>query len=455
MANKQKKPKTTNSKPAGKRALLIAIGAAILVIALYPLHKRFFPDAHRQALLKTIAEVNLSGMEPQVVSKIQQLREEVNKNPDSADAWGKLAMNLDAADLKSESIAVYQEAALLNPSDFRWPYFCAISLSQMGSDDSLPWFERAFTARPDYVPLIINYADALFQHGKIDQAAEKYQQALRYKPTSAHAFFGLAQISFSRADMPAARPMLQKAVESDPSFGEAYNLLASVCRGMGDASCAEKASASAKELPAKTRLSDPVYSQVGEEGVSSIWHRARGSEYLKQKQYDPAIREFQEAIRIRSDVQTHEDLAQALSAGGRPAAAVDQFQQIVLQHPTARNYFGLGLAYAKMGSYDQAEEFLRKAIEQKPDFAEAYFNLAVACAKTGRLQKAIGNLQQAVGINPNYTEAHYRLALAYREAGDQKSAIQESVIVMKLNPSAGKQLQQLFEQAQSSHLQAN
>ena len=425
------------------------VAVVLLIAGVLLMRNRLVTNPQQKGVLAGLSQLNFSGMEPQVVSKIQKLRQDVHDNPESADAWGKLAMNLDAAGLEKETIPVYEEAATLNPNDFRWPYFSAITLSEQGSDETLSMFERAYKIKPDYVPLILKYANTLFQYGKIDQASQKYDEAIKYDPNSAHAFFGLAQISFSKGDMQTARAMSQKAFEKDPSFGEAYNLLASVCRRMSDANCVEEATAAAKVLPTKSELSDPIYAQIGAEGESSIWHRARGSEYLKQKNYDAAIREFQEAIRIRSDVQTHEDLAQALSAGGKFSEAVDQYQQIVQQHPTARNYFGLALAYAKMGSYDQAQHFFQKAIEENPDFAEAYFNLAVAYAKTGRLPETIESLQQAVRINPDYTEAHYHLALAYLQANNRKLALEEGKIVMKLNPNAGKQLETLMEESKA------
>ena len=46
-----------------------------------------------------IDKIDLKGMEPQVAEKIERLRAEMKSNPKSAAAWGKLAMNLDAADL--------------------------------------------------------------------------------------------------------------------------------------------------------------------------------------------------------------------------------------------------------------------------------------------------------------------------------------------------------------------
>jgi tetratricopeptide (TPR) repeat protein len=420
---------------------------SVLAVSAFLIFNHSVKYSHQKAVLGNLEKLDLTGMEPQVAGKIQKMLNAVSEHPDSAEAWGKLAMNLDASDFNKESIIAYQEAAALDPTDFRWPYFCAISLSQAGSDESIQWFERAYKIKPDYVPLIINYGDVLFQHGKIDPAAEKYQEAIRYDAKTAHSYFGLAQIAFARGDLKMAHDQSQKAFESDSSFGEAYNLLATVCRRMNDANCAAQATAAAERLPKKSPLIDPVYAEVGAEGESSLWHRSRGSEYMKQKSYDTAIAEFQKALQIRSDVQTREDLAQALSAAGKYSEAMKQYESIVRDHPTAQNYFGLALACARMGSFDRAAEFFHKATDQDPNFAEAYFNLAVAYAKRGQLKETIESLQQAVRANPDYTEAHYHLALAYLQARDQKAALEEYRIVMKQNPSAGKQLESFFQQS--------
>src|SRR5262249_8180436 len=216
MPRKKERTKSNNYLP-WIGIILLAVLFAVLLLA----YKNPRPN-HR---LANLSNINFSGMEPPVVAKIQQLREGVQKHADSADAWGKLAMNLDAADLQKDAIAAYQQAAALNSSDFRWPYFCAIALSQSDPRQSVDWFERAYRTKPDYVPLIINYGDALFQQGKADQAAEKYKEAIQRDPKAAHADFGLAQIAFSKGDLQTARQYLQLAVASEPGYAEAYNLL--------------------------------------------------------------------------------------------------------------------------------------------------------------------------------------------------------------------------------------
>ena len=444
--------------PLGRRRylarILVPLIVAILAIAAFAGRRFLFPNTEREALLASLSTVDLSGMEPQVAAKIQSLQEDVRRNPDSVAAWRKLAVKLDAHDLKKEAVPLYQKAASLDSSDFRSPYFCAILLAQIGSSEALEWFERAYKIRPDYVPLLVNYGDALFHLDRTNQAIEKYGQALRLDPNRSRAYFGLAQISFSQGDMQATRINVLKALESDPSNGEAYGLLVSVCRRLNDEDCAARASAMGKRFSEKTLLSDPVYAELVAEGESSLWYRFRGSEYLKKRLYDAAVREFQTALKLRPDAQSHEDLAAALSSAGKLQEAAQQYRHAVAAHPTARNYFGLALMHAKMGRYPEAEELFRKAIERKPDFAEAYFNLAVVFAKMGRPSATIEALKEAIRIKADYVEAHYHLGLVYLAANDRAGLMKEYKILTTLDQNAAEQLRNLIDQKKASNITA-
>ena len=61
----------------------------------------------------------------------------------------------------------------------------------------------------------------------------------------------------------------------------------------------------------------------------------------------------------------------------RALAAVAQAVVYAPKDPVARNY--LGVAAGRNRWFDAAEAELRRAIELKPDYADAHFNLAVFC----------------------------------------------------------------------------
>lgn len=437
----QPQPIATTPKSSPRWVFAAIIVAGFAIAAFFVL--RFYQDLDKRKILSSLSQLNLKGTEPQVATKIKNLEEDVKKHPRSSAAWGKLAMNLDVHDFQNEAIPIYKEAVALDPSDFRWPYFIAVLLAKNGDAQSLDWFERARKIKPDYVPMLVNYGNSLFQFNKNDQAAERYKQALSYDPKCAQALFGVARIDFAQGNLEASSKNLKQALEINPKYSEASNLLMTVCNRLKSSDCVVGLVINS---PYKTELTDPVYAELTAEGESSLWYRSRGSEYFRKGIYDKAIVEFEKALQLREDAQTHEDLAQALSSNERFTEAADHYLAAINTHPVPNNYFRLGLVFAKSAQYDQAEQNLKKAVQLKPDFAEAYLNLAVVYAKSHRLSEAMDNLKQAIYYKPNYVEAHFYLGQTYLAAGDNSAADQEYQILSKLDPNAAQRFQALMKQ---------
>lgn len=447
MSKKKKQPPPTQ-KPLAKPArsssrFTFAFIIIVLVLVAAFFAQRLYRNSQKETIFSSLSQLNLTGTEPQVVTKIRNLEEQVKKDPRSAAAWGKLAMNLDVHDFTDDAIPIYKEAATLDSSDFRWPYFISVLLAKKGDKESINWFERAVKIKSDYVPMLLNYANALFQFNRNDLAVEKYRQALHYDPKSAQALFGLARIEFAQGKLDDSYKNLKQALQNNPSYSEAHNLLTIVCKRLKRSDCGPTVPTQATQ---KSEMIDPVYSELAAEGESSLWYRYRGNEYFKKGDYDKAIAEFEKALQLKQDAQTHEDLAQALSSNGRFAEAAEHYHAALNTHPIPGNYFQLGLVFAKTAQYDQAEKNFRKAIELKPDFPEAYFNLAVVYAKSQHLLEAVNNLKLAIHFKPDYVEAHFYLAEAYLAAGDKASANQEYEILTKLDSNTAQRLRGLIQQ---------
>ena len=77
-----------------------------------------------------------------------------------------------------------------------------------------------------------------------------------------------------------------------------------------------------------------------EQGEEAITHFNQGKAYFNNKQFQNAIAEYNEAIRLKPDA--------------------------------ANSYFSLGQAYVDLGQYEQAMTNFNEAIRLKPDFADAY-----------------------------------------------------------------------------------
>ena len=84
----------------------------------------------------------------------------------------------------------------------------------------------------------------------------------------------------------------------------------------------------------------------------------------------------------------------------------------------------LGLAYQARGDLSKAEEYHRRAIGKKPDYAEARNNLGIVLAERKAWDEAIREFE-AAAANVMYTtpeRAYFNLGEAYRAKGDPASA---------------------------------
>jgi tetratricopeptide (TPR) repeat protein len=73
----------------------------------------------------------------------------------------------------------------------------------------------------------------------------------------------------------------------------------------------------------------------------------------------------------------------------------------------------MGVALTDLGRIDEAIAAYGKALEQKPDYAEAFNNIGVVLASRGRAREAAEQFRKALAIRPDYADArkNYQRAL--------------------------------------------
>jgi serine/threonine-protein kinase len=116
-------------------------------------------------------------------------------------------------------------------------------------------------------------------------------------------------------------------------------------------------------------------------------------------------------------------LSMALTRAGRPAQAEEVLQELASQQPAnLAAHFFLGGSLSAQEKYGEAAAAYRKAIDLKPDFAEAYSNLGRALDELRKYDDAAAALRKAIDLKPDLVSAHVNLGVApqgqknYREA---------------------------------------
>ncbi len=97
----------------------------------------------------------------------------------------------------------------------------------------------------------------------------------------------------------------------------------------------------------------------------------------------------------------------------------------------------LGLAYQSRGDLGKAEEYMRKAIRKKPDYAEAHNNLGFLLSLQGRSEEAIREYEKAVAnvLYPTPEYGYYNMGKEYVRLKDLGKAGEMYRRAIGLNPS--------------------
>lgn len=149
-----------------------------------------------------------------------------------------------------------------------------------------------------------------------------------------------------------------------------------------------------------------------------------GMEAMKANNFEAAVTAFEKAATL--DANQHVIFGQLADAYGalsktktgeeKNAASqksLENFQKaIALKPDDAAYYNNYGLALARAGKFDDAQQNLNKAAELDPPGAGRYFyNLGALLVNAGQNEPAGTAFKKAIEADPNYADAHYQLGI--------------------------------------------
>jgi tetratricopeptide (TPR) repeat protein len=108
---------------------------------------------------------------------------------------------------------------------------------------------------------------------------------------------------------------------------------------------------------------------------------------------------------------------------------------IELKPDDAEAQFTLAVALTKRGQDDLAIPHFQRAVELVPDDAEAHNDLSAALRRRGQVDQAIAQSEKAIAIQPNFAEAHLNLGLALAASGKMDSAIGQYQKALAIRPN--------------------
>ncbi|MDR3569057.1 MAG: tetratricopeptide repeat protein [Syntrophobacteraceae bacterium] len=228
-----------------------------------------------------------------------------------------------------------------------------------------------------------------FQMGHEEEAQATMERAVRLKPDSVDAAYGLATLHLARKRYGQALAMMRRVIALKPDHGKAYHGIARILKDRGD--------------PAG------------------------------------ALDALKEALKINpQDIDVLTDLGNTLKELNRlPEASLCHEQALRLAPENHKVLNNLGVVRFLGYDPEGAETFYRAALAVRPDFPEALSNLATIRRLQGDLDTSISCCQKALALRPDYPEAFNNLGNALKDGGRPGDAVAAYEKAVGLKPEDG------------------
>ena len=388
--------------------------------------------------------------EKRLLNAVKTAQKAVRNAPDDADAWGQLGHVYLSHRWEVPAIACYRRANTLAPDEFKWLYFLGRLMTRRQPKEAVKYLNRALTLDPAYAPAHLYLASAFRTLGKLDDARQHLEIAKDLQPDNPFSELWLGEIALAQRQMKLARTHLENALRLNPSQSEAHALMAQIATVLGDKETAKKHAQAARQPTRHSQLSDPLWWDVLQAGVTAPLHAERGRRYMADGNYVDAVAEFKVLIsRTQKDIDVWLDYGVSLHHIERynDALAALKHAQMLLRtdedvqkkkkpheiaYLQAQTYNHIAQIYYETGQTDAAILTGQKAVQlfhngvgdaQLPDktgdsayttfLANVYANLAMAYEDIGQLEQAIAQYQKALQLMPKRGALHRDIAGVY------------------------------------------
>jgi tetratricopeptide (TPR) repeat protein len=223
---------------------------------------------------------------------------------------------------------------------------------------------------------------------------------------------GLAQVS--RDDYARAVPYFEKAVETDPTYAEAWYQAGYSYGALEKHTDALKASKQAAKLR-------PEWAAA---------HVNIGASSYALGQYKEAVDAYRQAIRLEDgSAETQYSLGAALGKLTRTDEEILAYRRAIALKPDHANALEkLGLALFKQKRYAEAAIVFDSLKIYRPD-SKTYNNLGESLLEAGKVEESVEPFNTALGYNQDFDKARYNLGRAYLKLDKRDLALTQYEIL--------------------------
>jgi tetratricopeptide (TPR) repeat protein len=301
--------------------------------------------------------------------------------------------------------------------------------------------KRALSIEPNKLKLNFYLGYLLLQNGGTERMADAgaaFERELKLNPNDFYSWFFSGVVASSENDHQKAIPVLLKAVEINPSNGEAFLYLAQSQIEVNELAAAEKNLRRAIELEAKG----------GKNTQSRRTHFMLGRLLLRTGKKEEGQKELEIAGKLQQESldSSRSELSRTLGTTGESSGldpigdkSVNSNVQVKLEPEriaqlkklntflvdvTAQAFNNLGVIAAQSSRMEESLERFVSAGQWKPDFPGLDRNLGIIAFRTGQFDRAVTALSRVAKINPKDELARQMLGTSYYFTKDYRRAVE-------------------------------
>lgn len=390
-----------------------------------------------------VIAATLAQEKDQALGLMKRLVEVYSREAEAHRAYAELALRLEDY---PAALAAVDRALKLEPSHPQARLVQAQVLTAQGHvDQALAGIKAALDGAPDNAELRLAYARLLVQASRYDEAKVQFESLLKLLPNDATLLYTLALINLEQRRYEAATVTLERLLKTGERTDEAHYYLGRVAEEQGNLTQAvmwyRKIDQGLYVIEAHSRVA-AIYAKQGDlnEARAYLQRLRSGAQdevavglYIAEGQVLQDVGQYRTAISVYDQALTEypkdSDLLYARALAAEKINRLDlleaDLRSILADDPdntTALNALGYTLA-DRTPRLDEAYDYIRRAYKTRPDDPAVMDSMGWVLFRKGQYQDAENYLRRALSILPDGEIAGHLSEVVWQQ-GDKGGARQ-------------------------------
>jgi tetratricopeptide (TPR) repeat protein len=291
-------------------------------------------------------------------------------------------------------------------------------------EEALSRFEQALAAAPENPEVIEAVGRALLNLDRLEEAEASFLDALELDPEWVAPRMGLALVALRRDEPFKIVHHLERAIEADPEYPDAYVELGRYYGSMAE--------------PALAKATFERWTARHPEDADMLINA--GLTAFDAADFAQALEFFEKAVEVASGEEQKSGArtfrANTLDMLGRYEEAVEAYEEVIAETPEWwEAHANLGICHARNGRPERSEAAFRRGLEDCPGSPEIRDELAAhLLAERKDLREALRLSEEAVALGRDEIRHLHTLGEIKLSIGDESGATEAYQAMLALDP---------------------